>query len=92
MEAVWLMLQNKKPKDLIIGSGKILSIKDFVNEVFKILKISKKNLKLNVVKFRRKLDIHSYKADIRNTKKILKWEPKTKFKMIVYKMVNNELF
>jgi GDPmannose 4,6-dehydratase len=92
MEAVWLMLQNKKPKDLIIGSGKIFSIKDFVNEVFKILKISKKNLKLNVVKFRRKLDIHSYKADIRNTKKILKWEPKTKFKMIVYKMVNNELF
>tara|TARA_A100001015_G_scaffold282730_1_gene347334 strand:- start:6530 stop:7489 length:960 start_codon:yes stop_codon:yes gene_type:complete len=92
MKAVWLMLQNKKPKDLIIGSGKIFSIKDFVNEVFKIQKISKKNLIFDVSKFKRKLDIHSYKADIRNTKKVLKWEPKIKFKKIVYKMVNDELF
>ncbi len=92
VEAFWLMLQLKKPHDLIIGSGKIFSLKNFVNEVFKLLNISKKNLKTNVKKFKRKLDIRGYKADIRLTKKILKWQPKVKFKKIVYKMVKNELF
>ncbi len=92
VEAIWLMLQLKKPCDLIIGSGKIFSLKDFVKEVFKILKISEKNLKTNVKKFKRKLDIRGYKADIRLTRKILKWQPKIEFKKIVYKMVRNELF
>ena len=92
VEAIWLMLQQKKPRDLIIGSGKIFSLKDFVNEVFNLLNINKKNLKANVKKFKRKLDIRGYKADIKLTKKVLKWQPKIKFKKIVYKMVKNELF
>ena len=92
VEAIWLMLQQKKPQDLIIGSGKIFSLKDFVNEVFNLLKINKKNLRVNVKKFKRKSDIRGYRANIRLTKKVLKWQPKTKFKKIVYKMVKNELF
>ena len=86
------MLQNKKPYDLIIGSGKIHSLKDFVNEVFKLNKISLNKVKTNVKKFKRKLDIKGYRADIKNTVKILKWKPKITFKKIVYKMVNDELF
>ena len=92
VEAIWLMLQQKKPCDLIIGSGKIFSLKDFVNEVFNLLNINKKNLRVNVKKFKRKLDIRGYKADIKLTKKVLKWQPSIKFKKIVYKMVKNELF
>ena len=34
-KAMWLMLQQKQPIDLIIGSGKKYSIRDFVYEVFK---------------------------------------------------------
>ena len=82
----------KKTYDLIIGSGKIFSLKDFVNEVFNLLNISKKNLRINVKKYKRKLDIQGYKADIKLTKKVLKWKPSIKFKKIVYKMVKNELF
>ena len=92
VNAYWLMLQNKKPYDLIIGSGKIHSLKDFVNEVFKLNKISLNKVKTNFKKFRRKLDIKGYRADIKNTVKILKWKPKITFKKIVYKMVNDELF
>ncbi len=92
VEAYWLMLQQKKPKDLIIGSGKVYSLKDFVREVFKLKKISLKKVKTNVKKFKRKLDIKGYKANITYTKQTLKWKPKVSFKKIVYKMVNNELF
>ncbi len=90
--AFWLMLQQKKPSDLILGTGKTHSIKDFVNEVFKLFNINKKNLKTNISKFKRKLDIRGYKADITQTKKVINWTPKVNFKMIVKKMVNDELF
>ena len=92
VEAFWLMLQKKKAEDLIIGSGKMHSLKEFIEEVFRLQKISKRNLVTNVKQFRRKLDIKGYKADITLTKKKLNWRPKTSFKKIIYKMVNNELF
>ena len=44
---------------------KIYSLKNFVNEVFKILNIKKKNLKVNVKKSKRKIDIRGYKEDIK---------------------------
>ena len=92
VEAFWLMLQNKKAEDLIIGSGIIHSLKEFVNEVFKLKKINKNNLVSNVKEFRRKIDIRGYKADITLTKRKINWRPKTSFKKIIYKMVNDELF
>ena len=92
VKAMWLMLQQKKPIDLIIGSGKKNSIREFVNEVFRLLKIKKIRLKANTKKFQRKIDIDSYKADINQIKKKLKWKPKVNFKQIVFKMVNDILF
>ena len=44
VKAIWLMMQRNKPRDFIIGSGKTHSLKDFVNEVFRYLKISKKKI------------------------------------------------
>ena len=92
VEAMWLILQRKRPKDFIIGSGKVYSLKDFVNEVFKYLNISQKNLKTNVEKYKRKIDLKGYKANINETKKLLKWKPKLEFKTIIHKMIKNELF
>ena len=92
VRAIWLMMQRTKPRDFIIGSGKTYSLKDFVNEVFKYLEISKKNLKTNVSKYKRKIDLRGYKANIADTQKELKWKPKIKFKTIIHKMINNELF
>lgn len=92
VEAMWLMLQQKKPKDLIIGSGKKNSLKEFVNQVFSLLKIKKNRLEYNKKNLKRVNDIKSYKADIRLTKKILKWQPKVDFKKIVFKLVNDQLY
>ena len=39
VEAMWLMLQNKNPKDYVIGTGKSYSVKDFINEAARYLKI-----------------------------------------------------
>lgn len=92
VEAFWMMLQKKKMFDFIIGTGKVHSIKEFINEVFRIQKISKKNIMINVNKHYRNYDIKGYHADIAFTQKNLKWKPKVTFKKIIYKMINDELF
>ena len=91
VKAMWLMLQQKKPIDLIIGSGKKYSIRNFVNEVFKKMKIDKKNLITGTSKLIRKIDIQSYRANTALCKKTIKWETKITFKKIIHKMINDEL-
>ena len=92
VEAMYLMLKQKNPKDLVIGSGKRHSLKNFIYEVFRLLKIPRKHLKSNIKKFMRKNDIQSYRADPRLAKKILNWKAKTTFKKIIYKMVMKQLY
>jgi len=39
VESMWLMLQKDKPSDYVIATGKSYSVRDFVEEAFKFLKI-----------------------------------------------------
>ena len=89
---MYLMLRQKHLKDLVIGSGKRYSLRSFVYEVFRLLKIPRKHLKINTTKLMRKKDIRSYQADPRLAKKILNWKAKTTFKQIIYKMVKGQLY
>ena len=92
VEAMYLMLRQKHPKDLVIGSGKRHSLRSFVYEVFRLLNIPRSSLKINIKKLMRKRDIRTYKADPKLAKKILKWKAKTSFKQIIYKMANEQLY
>ncbi len=92
VEAMYLMLRQKHHRDLVIGTGKRNSLKSFVYEVFRLLKIPKDCLRVNEKKLMRKKDITSYRADPKLAKKVLKWEAKTTFKQIIYKMVNEQLY
>ena len=42
VEAMWKMLQQKKPDDYVIGTGKTFTIKDFINRAAKKLKFNLK--------------------------------------------------
>jgi len=42
VEAMWKMLQLKKPNDYVIATGKSYSVKDFINECVKILNLKAK--------------------------------------------------
>ncbi len=79
VEAMYLMLKQKKPTDLVIGSGKRHSLKSFIFETFRLLKIPRNCLKANTKKFIRKKDIKSYRSDPRLAKKILNWKSQNIF-------------
>jgi len=42
VEAMWKMLQTKKPQDFVIATGKTYSVKDFINKCVKILNLKTK--------------------------------------------------
>ena len=105
--AIYKILQHKKPLDLVIATNKSYSIKDFIKECFKFLKIKVrfigKGLNEKVVdengkvwikinkKFMRPKDIKILLGNSNLAKKVIKWKNKTSFKDIVIEMMKEDL-
>ena len=91
IKAMWLMLQNKHPKDFVVGTGKTHSVKQFVEIAFKHVGLNyKKYLKINKKLFR-PAEVDLLKADFSKAKKELKWQPQISFKKLVTNMVDSDL-
>ena len=106
-EAIWRILQLKKPLDLVIATNKSYSIKDFIKECFKFLKIKirfigkgpnekvvDENGKIWIKinkKFIRPKDINILQGDPSLAKKIMKWKNKTSFKDLAVEMIKEDL-
>ncbi len=91
VEAMWLMLQQKKPKDFVVGTGQMHSVLEFVQLAFKVVGLDyKKYLKLNK-SLLRPAEVDTLKANYAQARKILKWKPKTNFKQLVKEMVTEDL-
>jgi GDPmannose 4,6-dehydratase len=92
VKAMWKMLQIKKPIDIVIGSGKMFSVKLFLDIFIRKLKIDKKSIVHNNQNLLRKLEINAYKSDPRLAKKKLGWKTSISMKQIAIKLLNDELF
>lgn len=91
VEAIWLMLQQKEPKDFVIGTGETHSVKEFVEAAFAHLKLNwKKYVKTDKMLFR-PADVHLLLADARRAQKELKWKPKVGFLELVQMMVDADV-
>ncbi len=87
VEAMWLMLQQKKADDYVIATGQTHTVKEFVIEAFKYAKLDyKKYLRIDK-RYLRPLDVNALRGDYSKAKKILGWKPKTSFKELVHLMV-----
>ena len=107
VEAMWLMLQQKKPIDLVISTGKQSTVKNFVNKVSKKLNmklswkgngISEKAVDQNgktIVacdrNYYRPLEVNNLLGDSRKARKLLNWKPKTGLDDLISEMVNLEI-
>ncbi len=91
VRAMWLMLQQKKPSDYVIGTGQMHSVKEFLNLAFSIAGLDyKKFLKIDK-KFYRPAEVKTLRANYSKAKRILRWKPKINFKELVKEMVNEDL-
>lgn len=91
VECQWLMLQQDKPDDFVIGTGSSYSVGDFVNEAFEYAGLDpEKHVKIDE-KYFRPTEVDCLKADISKARKVLGWEPKVTFKELVRIMVDGDL-
>lgn len=92
MEAAWLMMQQPKPDDFVIGTGETHTVKEFVELAFKEAGLGdwKKYVEIDP-QYYRPAEINVLVADTRKAKKVLGWKPKTKFKDLIKIMVNADI-
>ena len=91
-QAMWLMMQQPKPDDYVIGTGETHTVKEFVELAFKEAGLGnwKKYVEIDP-QYYRPAEVNILAADTRKAKRILKWRPKTKFKDLVKIMVWNDI-
>ena len=106
VEAIHKILQQKKPDDFVIASGKQYSIKQFVNLTASRLGIKLKwigkGLKEKAItssnqvivevskKYFRPLEVDHLRGNYTKAKRILKWKPKTNIYQLIDEMINEE--
>ena len=91
VKAMWLMLQQKKPTDFVIGTGKMHSVKDFLKLAFSIVGLDyKKHVKFNK-SLLRPAEVDTLRANYDKAKKKLKWKPSINFNQLVKEMVEQDL-
>ena len=91
VEAMWLMLQQKKPEDFVIGTGKEHSVEDFAKKAFSHVGLNYKDYVILDKKLIRPAEVDTLLANCTKAKKILKWEPKIPFNDLVINMVEHDL-
>ncbi len=93
VEAMWLMLQQEKADDYVIATGENHSVKEFVQEAFKVVGISdwEKYVVANEPKHMRPAEVDYLIGDASKAQKVLGWKPKTSFKELVEMMVKADL-
>jgi GDPmannose 4,6-dehydratase len=93
VEAMWLMLQQDQPDDYVIATGENHSVKEFVEEAFKVVGIEdwQKYVIANSPKHMRPAEVDYLIGDASKAKKVLGWKPRTSFKELVKLMVESDL-
>ena len=106
VEAQWLMLQQEKPEDFVISTGKQYSVRDFINEAAKNLdiKINWRGKGLDEVgslngediikvdaRYFRPTEVATLLGDASKAHEKLKWTPKISFEQLVKEMVEEDL-
>tara|TARA_Y100001970_G_C14189031_1_gene834266 strand:+ start:535 stop:1563 length:1029 start_codon:yes stop_codon:yes gene_type:complete len=92
VRGIWMILQNNKPDDFVLSTGKNYSIEDYIKKVFKILDLNWKNfVKTNTKIFLRPSEVRNLKGDSTKARKILKWKPKYSLNNLCKEMLINDL-
>ena len=106
VEAMWLILQQKKPQDFVIATGHQYTVKEFINKVSKKLSMNihweGKGLKekcywenkiiIKISKsYFRPSEVDSLKGDPKKAKKILGWKPKYSIDSLIDDMIEYEI-
>ncbi|MCK4890117.1 MAG: GDP-mannose 4,6-dehydratase [Candidatus Aminicenantes bacterium] len=91
VKAMWLMLQQDKPDDFIISTGKTHSVRDLVDIAFSHLDLDYKKYVKKDKRFFRPAEVDLLIGDHSKAKNELNWEPEVSFEELVKMMVDADM-
>jgi GDPmannose 4,6-dehydratase len=91
VEAMWLMLQQDKPEDYVIATGETHAVSEFCEEAFNYVGLNWKDYVEIDPRYFRPAEVDLLIGDASKAKRILGWEPQTKFKDLVHLMVDADI-
>jgi GDPmannose 4,6-dehydratase len=91
VEAMWLMLQQDKPDDYVIATGKTHSVKEFLAEAFSYMDLDWQDYVEFDAKYVRPAEVDVLIGNASKAKRVLGWEPKMSFKQLVRLMVDADI-
>src|SRR5277367_5095450 len=91
VEAMWLMLQQDKPDDYVVATGETHSVRDFLDEVFGILKLDWHKYVEIDPRYFRPAEVDVLIGDYSKAKRQLGWTPKVKFERLAELMIEADL-
>ena len=91
VRAMWLMLQQDKPDDFVIGTGEAHSVREFVELAFETAGLDwQKHVEIDPRYFR-PAEVDYLCADTSKAQKVLEWEPSVTFAELVRIMVEADI-
>jgi len=90
VRAMWLMLQQDKPQDFVIGTGEAHSVGDICKIAFSTLGLDYKKYVIVDKKFFRRQTGKPIIADYSLAKKVLNWKPQVSFDKMIKMMVEKD--
>ena len=91
VEAMWLMLQQDKPDDYVIATGRSHSVKEFVAEVFSYLDLDWADHVEIDPRYLRPSEVDLLQGDASKARRVLGWEPKVGFKDLARMMTDADM-
>jgi GDPmannose 4,6-dehydratase len=91
VKAMWLMLQQSKPDDYVIATGKSHTVREFVEIAFKHVKLDWEKYVVVDKAFFRPAEVHTLRGNADKAMKKLGWKPEVSFKELVTMMVDADI-
>jgi len=91
VEAMWLMLQQPKPRDYVVGTGETHSVRELVELAFGHVGLDYRKYVVSDPRFRRPAEVDLLLADPTQARKELGWNTKVSFSQLVSMMVDADL-
>lgn len=90
VRGMWLMMQQEKPDDYVLGSGETHTVRDFLSAAFSSIGLDYSDYVIIDPKFYRPVDVNLLHADSSKALAILGWEPVISFGELVDCMVTHD--
>lgn len=91
VDAMWRMLQQDEPRDLVIATGETHTVREFVDEAFKYVGLDYQDYVRFDPKYLRPAEVDILCGDASRAEKYLGWKPRVKFSELVRIMVDAEM-